>query len=45
MSWVGADTGGKHELVSDDLLAEAEAYAKSALEDDDEDDEGDEDED
>eukprot|EP00041_Stephanoeca_diplocostata_P005787 m.68555 g.68555 ORF g.68555 m.68555 type:complete len:258 (-) comp15998_c0_seq1:149-922(-) len=44
MSWVGADTGGKHELVPEDLLMEAEAYAKAALEDDDDDDD-DEDED
>eukprot|EP00038_Savillea_parva_P007089 m.167753 g.167753 ORF g.167753 m.167753 type:complete len:255 (+) comp12872_c0_seq1:57-821(+) len=38
MSWVGADTNGKHEMVPDDLFAEAEKAAKAALEDDDDDD-------
>jgi len=35
LSWVGADTKGKHELVPANVLAEAERYAKAALEDSD----------
>jgi len=35
LSWVGADTHGKHELVPADIMAEAERYAKAALEDSD----------
>lgn len=38
MSWVGADSGGRHELVPDDLFNEAEAFAKASLEEDDSDD-------
>jgi len=38
MSWVGADTGGRHQLVPQDLFDEAEAFAKASLEDDDSDD-------
>jgi len=33
LSWVGADTNGKHELVPAEVMVEAERYAKSALED------------
>eukprot|EP00729_Bicosta_minor_P000123 gene123-18665_t len=43
MSWVSADTGGKHQLVPDDVMAEAETYAKAALEDDDSDSDSDDD--
>jgi 20S proteasome subunit alpha 7 len=41
MSWVGADTGGKHQMVPDELFDEAEKLAKAALEDDDDDDDED----
>lgn len=32
MTWVSPETGGKHLAVPDDLLAEASAKAKAALE-------------
>jgi 20S proteasome subunit alpha 7 len=32
MTWVGEETGGKHELVPKDLFDEAERKAKEALE-------------
>jgi 20S proteasome subunit alpha 7 len=32
MTWVSTETGGKHAAVPEDLLAEAEAKAKAALE-------------
>jgi len=35
LSWVGAITNGKHEMVPKDILTEAETYAKAALEDND----------
>jgi len=35
LSWVGADTNGRHEMVPADILTEAERYAKAALEDSD----------
>lgn len=39
LSWVGEMTGGKHELVPADVRAEAEKYAKEALEESDDSDE------
>ena len=33
-SWVGATTQGRHQKVSQEVFAEVERYAKSALEDD-----------
>lgn len=41
LSWVGEATGGKHELVPAEIHAEAEKYAKEALEESDESDEED----
>lgn len=39
LSWIGEETGGKHEIVPDNLQAEAEQLAKASMEDsDDEDD-------
>lgn len=32
LSWVGEHTNGIHQRVPDDVYAEAEAYAKAALE-------------
>ncbi|KAK2707226.1 proteasome subunit alpha type-3-like [Artemia franciscana] len=32
LSWVGKETGGKHEMVPKDLFDEAETYAKQSLE-------------
>jgi 20S proteasome subunit alpha 7 len=40
LSWVGADTNGKHVLVPANVLDEAEKYAKAALEDSDVSDDG-----
>jgi 20S proteasome subunit alpha 7 len=34
LSWVGAVTQGRHQKVSQEVFAEVERYAKSALEDD-----------
>ena len=34
LSWVGAITQGRHQRVPDNVFAEAERYAKSALEED-----------
>lgn len=34
LSWVSAATKGRHEKVPQDVYAEAERYAKSALEED-----------
>lgn len=34
LSWVGAVTQGRHMKVTDEVYAEAERYAKSALEED-----------
>jgi len=34
LSWVGADTNGVHKRVPDDVLADAEKFAKSAMEED-----------
>lgn len=39
LSWVGESTGGKHELVPPEVFAEAEKYAKEALEESDDSDE------
>jgi len=39
MSWVGAETGGKHMLVPKDIHQAAEKYAKEALEESDDSDE------
>lgn len=39
MSWVGAETGGKHQLVPKDIHQAAEKYAKEALEESDDSDE------
>ncbi|XP_041352670.1 proteasome subunit alpha type-3-like [Gigantopelta aegis] len=41
LSWVGEATGGVHQLVPPDVYAEAEKYAKEALEESDESDEED----
>ncbi|KAL5008654.1 hypothetical protein ScPMuIL_014235 [Solemya velum] len=41
LSWVGEITGGKHEAVPADVFAEAEKYAKEALEESDDSDEED----
>ena len=41
MSWVGAPTGGRHEMVPEAIFNEAERLAKAALEDDDDDDDDD----
>lgn len=41
LSWVGELTGGKHEFVPADVQAEAEKYAKEALEESDDSDEED----
>uniref|UniRef100_A0AAF5PX19 Proteasome alpha-type subunits domain-containing protein n=1 Tax=Wuchereria bancrofti TaxID=6293 RepID=A0AAF5PX19_WUCBA len=38
MGWVGEITGGKHEIVPKDIVKEAEAWAKTKLEEDDMDD-------
>lgn len=35
LSWVGAETGGRHQLVPEALHAEAEKYAKDAMEESD----------
>lgn len=43
MTWVGDETGGKHEFVPEELVAEAKEYAEKALESDDEDEDEDED--
>lgn len=43
MSWVSEGTGGKHQLVPDDVLADATTYAKAALEEDDSDSDSDDD--
>lgn len=43
MSWVGADTEGRHEMVPEELFAEAEQLAKQSLEDDDDDDDDEDD--
>lgn len=34
LSWVGANTQGRHEKVPTEVFAEAERYAKSSLEED-----------
>jgi len=39
LSWVGAETGGKHQLVPKDIHQAAEKYAKEALEESDDSDE------
>lgn len=39
MSWVGEVTGGKHQMVPDDIKATAEQYAKEAIKDSDSEDE------
>jgi len=34
LSWVGQNTQGRHVKVPDDVFADAERYARSALEED-----------
>jgi len=41
LSWVGESTGGRHQLVPADVHAEAEKYAKDAMEESDDSDEDD----